>query len=130
MSIQNFGLSEGPPHIPGSILNRIQTRRYHILGRGCRFFFSGKLYLTLEAGESSSPFGLPPALALWVKVGLLPQADSPRPLSLTQPLLADVVRSRGVIDAAVVPDGEIINVVPSVAHLQIMVLDDQLDKPV
>lgn len=129
MSIQNFDLSEGPPHIPGFILNKIQTR-YHILGRRCRFCLARKLCLPLEAGESSSPFGLPPALALWVKVWLLSQADSPRPLPLTQALFANVVRGRGVIDAAVVPDGKIINVVPSVAHLQIMVLDDQPDKPV
>lgn len=89
-----------------------------------------KLCRLSTAGESSSPFCLPPALALWIKVRLFPQTDSPRPLSLAQTLFTDVVWRSRVIDAAIVPDGEIVDIVPSVTDLQVMVLDDQADEPV
>lgn len=35
-----------------------------------------------------------------------------------------------MIDAAIVPDGEVVDVGPPVANLQIMVLDNQTDEPV
>lgn len=82
----------------------------------------------LQAESSGLP-GLPPALALWIKVRLLPQADSTRPLSLTE-AFTDVVWRRRVIDAAVVPDGEVINIFPPVTNLYVMVLDNETDKPI
>lgn len=35
-----------------------------------------------------------------------------------------------MVDGAVVPDGEVVDVLPAVAHLQVVVLDDQGDEPV
>lgn len=35
-----------------------------------------------------------------------------------------------MIDAAIVPNREIIRVLPPVAHLQIVILDNELDKPI
>lgn len=91
-----------------------------------------KLYLDtgLKVGKSSNYSGLTPALALWIKVRLLPQTDSPRPLPLAQTLFTDIVWRSRVIDAAIVPDGEIIDIVPSVTDLQVVILDNQADEPI
>lgn len=80
--------------------------------------------------ESSGIDGFAFAFALRVEVRLLSQADSPRPLPLPQICLTDIIWRRRVVNTAIIPDGKIIDVGPSVADLQVMILDDQADKPV
>ena len=43
---------------------------------------------------------------------------------------AGMVRRRGVIRAAVVPDGKVVDVLPAVSDLQVMVLNQQPRKPI
>jgi hypothetical protein len=64
--------------------------------------------------------------AVRVKIRLLAQTHS----SLTSPrALTLVVERRSVVHASVVPDGQIILVLPSLADMQIVVLNNQLDEP-
>lgn len=95
-----------------------------------RVTLTWRLCQSTNAFESSCPPSLPSALASWVKVRLLPQTDSPRPLPLAQTLLADVVWRSRVIDTTIIPNGEIVDVVPTVTDLQVMILHNQADEPV
>lgn len=72
----------------------------------------------------------PPAGALRIKVWPLAQADRPVTLALAETLLEDIVGSGSVVHAPVVPDGDIVGVLPLEAHLQVVVLDNELGKPV
>lgn len=72
---------------------------------------------------------LPPALALGVEVRPLPQADGARPGTLAEAEPRVVGGSR-VVDATVVPYGEVVLILPAQADLEVVVLDDELDEPV
>lgn len=76
------------------------------------------------------PKSLPPASALRVVVRLLTQTDSSAPLALAQPVLKNIIGGGRVVNTPVVPNGNIIHILPLEADLQIMVFDDELDEPV
>lgn len=88
----------------------------------CSTFSQPKMRLDTER--------LPPAGALRIKVRPLPQADRPVALALTKTLLKDIVGRGSVVHAPVIPDGNIVGVLPLEAHLQVVVLDNELDEPV
>lgn len=73
---------------------------------------------------------LPPASTLRIKVRPLTQAYRPVALALAQALLKDVVGGGSMVHAPVIPDGDVIGVLPLVAHLQVVVLDNELHEPV
>ena len=76
------------------------------------------------------PETFPPADTRGIEVRLLAQAYRPVALPLAEPLLKDIIRCRGMIHAPVVPDCQVIEVVPLVPDLQIVVLHNQRHKPV
>lgn len=85
--------------------------------------------LSPGSGNSSGSQSLPPRGALGIEIGLLAQTHSPRPGALTQ-AVEEVVGRGGVVDAAVVPDGEVVGALPAVPHLQVVVLHDQPHEPI
>lgn len=84
---------------------------------------------TRPLSPSSGSQSLPPRGALGIEIGLLAQTHSPRPGALTQ-AVEEVVGRGGVVDAAVVPDGEVVGALPAVPHLQVVVLHDQPHEPI
>lgn len=69
---------------------------------------------------------LPPARTLGIQIRLLAQTNGPLPQPLAKPLI--IIRRR-MIDAAIIPDRQIILILPAQAHLQIVILHDQLHEP-
>lgn len=83
----------------------------------------------MDLGEERPLELLGPAGALRVKVRPLTQTHCPgtRPLTI---VANHVVRSRRMVHRAVIPDGEVIDVLPLVTDLQVVVLDNELHEPV
>jgi len=89
-----------PPHLSGSSSSRLLSRQRLLPGDARR-----------------------------VIVRPLTQAHRALSRALTE-IQIQIIGRGGVIHAPVVPDGQVVLVLPPVAHLQVVVVDDQADEPV
>jgi len=71
---------------------------------------------------------LPPPRTLGIKIRPFPQTHRPVPSPLPK-VFPNVIRRRSMIHAPIIPDSEIVRILPAVAHLQIVVINYQTQKP-
>lgn len=98
---------------PKPIISLHQTEP-HILGRRRSRLGSKSLPTTRTQGIEIRP---------------LTQTDSAGPRALAESLV-EVIRGRGMVHAAIIPDGQVVRVLPAEADLEVVVLDDELHEPV
>jgi hypothetical protein len=84
--------------------------------------------LALSRCSTLSGQRLPPRHTSWVQIRPLSQANRAVsfPLSI---VTLEVIRSSSVVHTPVIPDGEIVRVLPPVTDLQIVVIDEQSHEP-
>lgn len=70
---------------------------------------------------------LTPPFALRVQVRLLAQTDSPLPRPRAQP---SIIKSGSMIHTSIVPNSQVVWVLPTVSNLQVMVFRDELHEPI
>ena len=104
-------------HLYREIIDFIQTPLVHR-----RTVTEPNYYLRLLIND---PQILLPRLAVRVQVRLLTQTNSPLPGPR-----ALIIESRRMIHAPIIPNRQIIHILPPLADLQIVILHNQLHKPV
>lgn len=73
------------------------------------------------------PQSLAPRQTIRIKIGHLTDAHRTMPTAMPKALM---IRRRSMIRAPVIPNGHIIDILPSVPDLQVVVFHQQLDEPI
>ena len=104
-----------------------ESRRIHVRNASQYVEFDPNAYSSSRSNSSSFPLQvLPFTLTLGIIERFLPNTHSPYAISL--PLALNIVR-RGMEDGAIVPDRNIIHILPLEPDLQVMIVADQSHEP-